>query len=204
MDEFEKAEALIESLADQPRETWRELSLARLARAPRGLVNALAAAYLIDQAASRVRLQVATVEKDAEIPPALGENTGPVPRSNRSAYRKWITQTQEGAAYERKRVAEEEDYQRSRVVMLQGLVSEYVDKLRITWTAELLDSPIALGDGTTVLWGDATTDQHQARYDMHARNALAGAEGAARHLKAIEDITGAGVGNLRELVRRAA
>lgn len=55
-------------------------------------------------------------------------------------------------------------------------------------------------DGTVVLWGDATIEQHQQRRDLFLRNALANTDGAARHEQAIRTLTETGAATLREAV----
>ncbi|MDL9947771.1 hypothetical protein QSJ19_19745 [Gordonia sp. ABSL11-1] len=82
---------------------------------------------------------------------------------------------------------------------LSGLISEYEQSLRIKWTQELLDSTFAMPDGTTVAWGDATIDQHQARITMLTKNIAANTEAASRHQRAIRDLETHGVASLRSL-----
>jgi hypothetical protein len=79
------------------------------------------------------------------------------------------------------------------------LLDEYATDLRMEWTAELLESDFALGDGTHVTWGDATIDQHQKRVDMLQATAQGTLETAARHQRAIIDLESAGAETLREL-----
>lgn len=83
-------------------------------------------------------------------------------------------------------------------VTLQDAMDKYAAELRIEWTAELLDAEFALGDGTSVSWGDASREQHELRMAMHRRNAIAGAEGFARHSQAIELLDNSGASSLRE------
>lgn len=83
---------------------------------------------------------------------------------------------------------------------LGAIISAYKESLHIEWTEELLDSEFALGDGTTVTWGDATVEQHEARALMFEGQAKAGIEGAVRHRKAIESIALANATSLRESV----
>jgi hypothetical protein len=83
---------------------------------------------------------------------------------------------------------------------MRAITDEFERELRIKWTSELLDSPFALGDGTSVKWGDATVAQHEARADALIKHAAGTAESAARHRKAITDLTQSGARNLRQMM----
>jgi len=79
-------------------------------------------------------------------------------------------------------------------------MNTFADELKIEWTTELLDSEISLPDGTRVLWGDATIEQHEARKNMLTNQAVGIVETAAKHEKAISELRQAGKTHLRELV----
>ena len=87
--------------------------------------------------------------------------------------------------------------------VMTPIIERYADEMRMEWTAELLASAFTLDDGTRVNWGDATVDQHSQRVEMFRRNAMANAEGAARHLKAVGALRLSGCSTLRELVGEA-
>lgn len=82
---------------------------------------------------------------------------------------------------------------------LRDIISDFESALRVTWDRELLDSEFALPDGSVTTWGEATVPQHQERCDMHTRNAQSGIEGAARHQRAIKDLTITSTATLNEL-----
>jgi hypothetical protein len=97
--------------------------------------------------------------------------------------------------------AEERDAIRERHwARMHQLVSDFAMDLRLQWTAELLASEFALPDGSAVTWGDATVEQHEARREMFAANAVANVEGAARHKAAITALTSADAKCLNDLV----
>jgi hypothetical protein len=79
-------------------------------------------------------------------------------------------------------------------------IGRFRDELRIEWTRDLLDASIALPDGRVTTWGEATVDEHEARAELFTRNAIANAEGAARHRQAIDELNASGARTLRELV----
>lgn len=80
------------------------------------------------------------------------------------------------------------DIDRKHFGRMRQIVDDYKNDIRMEWTRELLDTSFALGDGTTVTWGDATPQQHQARIDMLAKIADGTLQTAARHQAAIEAI----------------
>ena len=106
------------------------------------------------------------------------------------------------------RAAERRDAAQKRSVAfrdkINGIVSDYVEELKVEWTAELLASVFALSDGSLVTWGEATVDQHRERVEMFTMNAQANMEGAARHLKAIEHIEQSDSVNLMTAARENA
>jgi hypothetical protein len=81
---------------------------------------------------------------------------------------------------------------------------EYAAKVRLEVTAELLGTSFALGDGTSVTWGEATVDQHRQRVEMLSANAAGVVETAARHVAAVRMCEEAGVSCLAELTQERA
>jgi hypothetical protein len=79
-------------------------------------------------------------------------------------------------------------------------IAQYMSAIKMVWTAELLVTEFALGDGTKVTWGEATIEQHEIRLDIFTSNAHANLEGAARHAHAIDAIRMAGAARLDEVV----
>lgn len=165
-------------------------------------IEALAVAYLMLRVKQSKRSAVAEVERRAKRParPAFGTK----------AFEEWAAEpeNEKAAADEIKWQEELEKINGQAARNLSDAINGAIDKfqmaLRDQWTEELLAQEIALGDGTTVRWGEATADQHQQRFDMHMRNALAGAEGAARHKAAIETLRETGATNLYQAVSFAA
>lgn len=86
---------------------------------------------------------------------------------------------------------------------IREITDRFVKQMRVEWTAELLDSTFALTDGTLVLWGDATLDQHRERVAIFTRNAAANLEGAARHEAAIQSLEQSGADTLRQMLTAA-
>ena len=79
------------------------------------------------------------------------------------------------------------------------IIADTTARMRMEWTNELLAQSFRMPDGTKVTWGSATVEQHQERLEMLQRNAKANIEAAARHNKAIVDITHCGVDTLAAL-----
>lgn len=152
----------------------------------------LATRFLADEVASRRRATTLSAERDAERSPWMAEHPGGAPVvagrvvMDDEARQRWE--------------AEERAIQERAMREIRGHVDRYIEARKVEWTAELLDSAIAMPDGTIVLWGDATVEQHQERRDMFLRNALANTEGAARHEQAIRELTEAHAATLREMV----
>lgn len=158
-------------------------------------VDQLAIAYLMLRLKQNKRAAVAEVEKRTT-----------KPRRGTRAYERWAADpiNADAAKADAEFEAEMQELRnRSLRKMQDGLktmIQDFERSLRDQWTQELLGQTIALGDGTTVTWGEATIEQHEARYAMHMKNAVAGAEGAARHLAAIETIRATKTTNLYEAV----
>lgn len=159
---------------------------------PRDEVDHLAAAYLLSQVKMRQRRVVLGSERNAE-------RSTPVVRT---------PPTREQVESARKYEAEKADIEDRRATRLWAAIADATDKyakeLRMEWTRELLEAEFALGDGTTVRWGDATREQHEYRFQLHSRNAAAGIEGAARHKQALDALELTGATTLREAVAVAA
>lgn len=67
-------------------------------------------------------------------------------------------------------------------------VARHQLELNSEWTPALRSQEIGLPDGTRTTWGAATAEQHEARARMFTEYATAHIEGAARHLKAAEEL----------------
>lgn len=167
------------------------------------VVFELAAAALVSAARHKRRNQTLAAERAAtsvKSERAASTPSGAGIRKGTAAYYEWVANTPEGAAYQ----ADEDKYADRMRETMSSAIQKFQEELRIEWTTELLSSTFTLGDGSTVTWGLASIDQHQERADMFARNALANAEGAARHLEAIAAIGGADGQCLADVVGVAA
>lgn len=171
----------------------------------------LAVRFLTEKVADKRRNMTLTVERSVERARVMAEFAGsgagrakfPPARRGTPDYANWVTATEEGRKYEAAMLeadAAEDAIKERYNQRLYAMVDDFITAKRVEWTAELLDSAIAMPDGTIVLWGDATLQQHQERRDMFMRNALANTEGAARHEQAIRELAEAGAPTLRELV----
>jgi hypothetical protein len=85
--------------------------------------------------------------------------------------------------------------------VVEELLEEYRQEVIVDWTAELLGSEFALGDGTRATWADATVVQHKARMAMLERNVRGNLDAICRHEAAITTIEKAGKQTLGEAVR---
>ncbi len=166
----------------------------------------LATAYLYAQVKGRKRADVRAIEQAA--PP---QTKGKEPALGTKSWERWAKGKPAGVANWDAHREQLEHYEALDVSLFRELnatigtaMDKYVETVRVQWTEELLNAEIATGDGTMTTWGDATIDQHKARMAMHKKNAMAGAEGYARHAAAIADIQAAGVTTLREAMSIAA
>lgn len=183
----------------------RPVAVAMVDDLPDGpLLRRLAAEFLVDALARAQRAKTLEEERSAERERQTHENPGRMPRKGTRARADWERNTPEGRAWAE---AEEAEAARS-MQMFRGALGRtldrYAEDLRVTWTAELLDSTFALGDGRLVTWGDATVEQHAERRQMFLNNAHANLEGAARHELALRELRESGKASLREMVEVAA
>lgn len=146
-----------------------------------------AVASVVDFMRRRQRTAALTVEREAEQPRIMHES----PRQGRP-------RKPPGAA---ERAALNDS---GMLGKLTGILEDYKRELKIQWTDELLASEFSLTDGTRVTWGDATVEQHAERAEMFRRNMVTNAEGAARHLKALDELRASGAPTLKHLVNRVA
>ena len=79
------------------------------------------------------------------------------------------------------------------------LIDEYSARIRVEFTAELLASEFALGDGRRITWGEASIGDHEQRIALLTRNATANAEAAARHCNAVSTLKMANVDRLADV-----
>lgn len=198
---------LADQVSDVPNAQLYAALLPVVSRLDRQTLVRLTASYAADRIRDERRTRTLRAERAAEIPAVRDDTPGSRAQRHgtwnaRGPARKGCTCelcTRAVAAY----AEAEQEAAESRQALVQKLAEiadEYADRRRIEWTSELLDSGFALPDGTVVLWGDATIAQHSERAAMLTRNAAANAEAAARHRKAIGDLTERGAETLRELV----
>ncbi|WP_284984318.1 hypothetical protein [Arthrobacter sp. efr-133-TYG-118] len=189
---------------------------------PRSAVNEMAYRWAMQCARAWERNQTLEAERAAESAVNMGERvTGRLVRtSTPPARRDWGNPKRMNLATweEFKKSPEFPEWQESERMLaekesanwsqyhaeMRKVFEDYGAQLRIEWTKELLDSEFALPDGTRLTWGDATIEHHEQRVVMFTNNAIANAEGAARHQKAINDLREAGRATLREMAGVAA
>lgn len=161
----------------------------------------LAVAAVVDSVRGRQRATALQRERAAEVPaqaferPSVGSDPGHRDRSKRS-YWSWVEATDEGKAYQAA-VEAADDLAMARTLRV---IEDFASALKIEWTKELLATEFGLADGTRVTWGGATIDQHRERVAMFQRNVVANAEGAARHMKAVEQLQASGAPTLQHLM----
>lgn len=169
---------------------------------PRDDVERLAVAYLLAQVKGRQRSEVKAVEVAAQ--------HSKQPKFGTKRWQEWAALPEnEAAAAET--LAFEVEMERQADESMSQLWRSFDDTLQslresweMEWTQELLASRFALGDGTDTTWGLATREQHEYRYKMHAANAVAGMEGAARHRAALDTLEQTGAANLYDALKVAA
>jgi hypothetical protein len=172
-----RIDATIEAVASADPSAEYETAERVLRTQQSDVLFALATAALVDAARRRRRGAVLTVEREAE-----------------------GRRRQTGA--ERAAVAERNDSERVAFLApaLARILDDYAAALRVDWTAELLASEFAMPDGTRTTWGEATITQHRERVAMFTVNAQANIEGAARHQRAIDELTTSGAATLGDLL----
>jgi len=180
-------------LTEAPASAVRELAQSKLAELIRARLRSgtLAAERAAERAPRPPRspwLEKRIAELNADLPPL------PTPEERR----------QRAAEREAERVAGHERRMQEINDQLQAAIAGYKAALRMEWTAELLNSTIALPDGTRTTWGAATVEQLKARAAMLVAHAAGTAESAARVLCAVDELEAAGVDCLNDLVGATA
>lgn len=205
-----KIEAVLDEAAELVAEGRGEYDAAReaLTAQTSDVYRELAVAAIVDAVRRRQRSNVLSIEREAVRPTQTQERIkGADPghrRRDRRAYWDWVEATDEGKKYESEIAAADAAAASRLHENLRSAMAEMTAALRIEWTRELLASEFALPDGTRVTWRNAAIPQHEARVAMYMRNAEANLEGAARHLKAVEELKRAGAPTLGDLVGVAA
>lgn len=150
--------------------------------------EAASTAYLLRLLKDQHREAVASIERSASRAAVLRPLAPPTPEQ--AARRAELHQkTEEECAR-----IEEEHWGRMTEIM-----QRYSERLKMQWTAELLNSTFALPDGTLVAWGDATVEQHTVRRDMLLANAQGNLRAAARHEAAMNTLDDHGATRLYDL-----
>jgi hypothetical protein len=201
-------ERLVDQLAAGDQQGDYDTAYEMVRNAGLDVTYALASAALVGAARARRRAITLEEERKASRNEAAQHSETATPFSPSEGgftvysrrYWEWVESTDQGKRWHDAR----ERWEQSRWSGLRELVDDMTAQLRIKWEKELLDSKFALSDGTRVSWADATIEQHEERAAMFERNVLANAEGAARHRRAIADLTHAGVGTLGELTAQDA
>ena len=181
-----KIEAVLVEAAELAEGGMDEYAAAReaLTAQTSDVLKELATAAVVDAVRRRQRSNVLSIEREAVDSPRQQ------PRS------RFVRTPEYYAAME--------EIDRRHAERMTTIIEGYARELKAEWTADLLASEFALADGTRVTWGDATIEQHEERAAMFHRNAVANAEGAARHLKAVDELKSKGVPTLADLVSHAA
>lgn len=198
-----KIEAVLEEAAELAESGMDEYAAARAALTAQtsDVLKELATAAVVDAVRRRQRSNVLSIERDAVRTPVRK-------RPSPTVSDDWTPKNAEEAMYHEMGYTLGEAIRAKHSAVLSANIAasikRFEDELRIEWTAELLASDFAMADGTRITWGDATVEQHQERAAMFQRNAVANAEGAARHLKAVEALESAGAQTLGEMVGVAA
>ncbi len=135
--------------------------------------------------------------RDAEMAAQKAYEESPEGQAERAA--KDRQRAERDAEYRAEKEASDRRYREGMASAIWKCMDDYADYLHVKWTQELLDSPFALGDGRTVMWGDATVEDHRGRVAMLTKHAAGTLESASRHKQAIDDLESAGVQTLREL-----
>lgn len=198
-----KRQSQIDALVDEARALAEARDVRGVAQdlakgLPVAFLRRLAVEFIVERVRGQVRQITLASERRAmreqlrgELMQELTVSTPPGRRLRRSA----AEQAELDAAAENVRLNFE--------ARIRVLVSDYTEDMRLQWTQDLLDSPFSLADGTQVLWGDATADQHRERLAIFTRNAAANIEGAARHKAALEALSTTGAPTLRAMVTAA-
>ncbi len=148
-------------------------------------VQHFAVDYLMQQVKQRQRSIALSTEREKI---KLGSPADP-----KSEHLDWV-------AFEEDLLAEN----RRKKAVKDAIWAAYIDRSWAEFDDEkLLRSKFSRGDGTEVTWGDASREDHQYRVDMHTGNAVAGVDGAARHMLAIRVIDDTKAANLRDAVSAA-
>lgn len=164
------------------------------------IVHKLAVEFLVGKAADIAREESLRAERAATHGRVAAETPGAGRRWQSPPRPEPTPEDPEREARRQERIAAEEAaIQRQMWDSISSAIGRYKDALRMEWTDELLASSFALADGTRVLWGEATVEQHRERVGMFTANAATNLQGAARHEAAIESLETAGAACLNEL-----
>ncbi len=184
--------------------TSREAAKEVVAGAPMGALRLMAREFVVAAIARQEREDALRVERAAQRERQSHEHAGPPGPRRSAAYRRWVIETDEGRDYEAQWQATSDAINERWMANLVAMMDGFRAELRMEWTAELLDTPFALPDGSQVAWGDASIEQHRTRRQMFMDNARVNVEGAARHDQAIRDLEANGAATLRDLVSVSA
>lgn len=176
------------ALAAAGADPW-EAARAALVAQQTDVYKELAIAAIVDTVERRARVEALAIERAAER--AVGDAPKFVPSPEQVARRRAEDERREIEAMERSVALAQK---------VNKMMDDYVEGLRVEWTRDLLETVVALGDGTRVKWGDATLDQHARRAEMLERNAGANFEAASRHRIAIRELEASGATTLRDMV----
>jgi hypothetical protein len=139
-------------------------------------VRAMAVEWMVNEVESYLRGGVLSQEKASELratPDVISKQKG------------WW-EGPKGRAMQARRDREYEEHKKKwsdkKIIVVDKLNAEVLLDLN----KRLLKSAFALGDGTSVQWGEATKAQHEARLELLMKNVEGNLDTANRHRAAIE------------------
>jgi hypothetical protein len=158
----------------------------------------LAIEFVMQQVKLRVRSRSRQVEREAEVIDDLPPLT--LPSGWRSTGNGWALDAGGNRVHDPRYKYRWEA--RERKDRAEAMIHDYVARMSLDLKPELLMSRFALGDGSETSWGEATAEQHRYRQEMYTANVVADAEGAARHVLAIQMLEAENAVTLNEVASK--
>jgi hypothetical protein len=211
--------------ADNPETPPDDVAALIVATAPQNAKDAVLARLLAEEVMNLRRTRVRAIEQEAqraseredhlrqlaELDAERREKPWTAARNSR-VYQTWATTTEEGRRHEAKRREDKTWREDARQRYLDGgglggalarIVDEIKTEAKLELTAELLGSTFALGDGTHVTWGDASTDHHVQRIELLMRNVEGNIQTVRIHEAALNLLRQSGSSCLADVSRAA-
>jgi hypothetical protein len=194
MTKASKTDELVQVASGEEDEVAATMALEHVATLARNKVNEYAAAYVLQMIRAERRRKVAEIERRAF------EQREAKIRADYSRPEAVAKRSEIDLAYE----ARQRQHNRELFTEMQEAADKYAAKMRVEWTAELLEAKFSRSDGTSVAWGSASRADHEERVVMHFQHAMTGMQGASRHKAALELLDKTGANTLNEAVEIAA